>query len=198
MNFIFDIGNVLLDFKPKLYLKKIFNDQSTEEKMLELIFKSDEWAKLDEGLITRKEAIDVFGEREPDYISEIHMTFERLPEMLTPISDTIALLPTIKNAGHKLYYLSNYPKDGVEYIQTSYEFFSLFDGGVFSCDVNVCKPSPMIYHHLLDKYALVPEECVFFDDMEENVVAARDEGINGILFTDAKCVKQYFDTLKNK
>jgi len=197
MNFIFDIGNVLLDFKPQIFLKGLFNEQSVENKMLELIFKSYEWAQLDEGTITHQEALEIFCTREPDYVSEIQFTMGRLTEMLTPISETIALLPDIKEAGHKLYFLSNFHKYLMEHVLNKHEFFNLFDGGVFSCNVHICKPSPLIYHHLLDKYSLVPEECVFFDDMEENVAVARDEGINGILFTDPECVKHYFSKLEN-
>ena len=195
MNFIFDIGNVLLDFKPKLYLKNVFNTQSVEDKMRDVVFESNEWVQLDEGLITHQEALEIFRTREPDYASEIQLSMERLTEMLTPISETIALLPKIKASGHKLYYLSNFHKELMKYVLDEYDFFNLFDGGVFSCDVNVCKPSPLIYHLLLDKYSLIPEECVFFDDMEENAIAAQKEGISGIVFTDAECVRRYFDNV---
>jgi len=160
-----------------------------------VVFESNEWVQLDEGLITHQEALEIFRTREPDYASEIQLTMERLTEMLTPISETIALLPKIKASGHKLYYLSNFHTDLKKYIFDEYDFFNLFDGGIFSCDVNACKPSPLIYHRLLDKYSLIPEECVFFDDMEENAVAAQKEGLNGIVFTDAECVRRYFDNM---
>ena len=35
------------------------------------------------------------------------------------------------------------------------------------------------------RYNLRPEETVFFDDHIENIIAAREMGIHGILFKDA-------------
>ena len=191
MNFIFDIGNVLLDFKPEVFLNSIFGDRSMAGKMLETIYKSPEWVKLDEGIITPCEARDIFFMREPGLQPQIQYTMDRLKDMLTPIDDTIELLPAIKNSGHSLYYLSNYHKDLSEYVRKKYGFFGLFDGGVFSCDIHIVKPSPMIYSYLLDRYRLSAKDCLFFDDVEENVAAAQEVGIQGILFTGAQCVMPY-------
>lgn len=188
MNFIFDIGNVLIDFKPELFLKDLLHNTSNENKINEIIFKSNEWVKLDEGIITPKEACLNFCLREPSYESLIVKTMNHLPDMLTPIPETIALLPKIKAAGHKIYFLSNYHKELGIYVKEKYSFFSLFSGGVFSCDVHMLKPSPEIYKYFLDKYKLDPCDCLFFDDTEKNINAAEKMGIKSILFTDAQNV----------
>ncbi len=44
------------------------------------------------------------------------------------------------------------------------------------------KPNADIYEYLLKEYNLKESECVFIDDREENVDAAEDLGINGIVF----------------
>lgn len=191
MNFIFDIGNVLIDFKPIPFLQKLFSEPTLEAKMYETIFKSAEWIDMDRGIVTHKDASDIFCLREPDYRAEITLTMQRLNEMLTPISDTIDLLPKLKAHGHNLYYLSNYHNELRNYVMEKYPFFSLFDGGVFSCDVQIIKPEIEIYRRLLCMYKLSPKDCVFFDDIAENVEVAMSEGINGILFTDAECVKSF-------
>ena len=191
MNFIFDIGNVLIDFKPEQFLYTLFNDPPVEKKINEIIYKSPEWVRLDEGTITPQEACLNFCAKEPEYKELIAEVMDKLPEMLTLIQKTIALLPEIKKQGHKLYYLSNYHKELSRYIQNKYSFFKLFDGGVFSCDVHMVKPDPAIYRYLLDKYKLKPEDCVFIDDTKENVLAAEKEGIKGVLFTDAAVLEEY-------
>ena len=197
MNFVFDIGNVLLDFKPMLYLGNLFSEQSLADKMHETIFKSPEWEMLDQGVMTHEEACAIFCKREPDFQPEIHKTMHNMKSMLTPISETIALLPETKKAGHSLYYLSNFHAQFRDYVVEAYLFFDLFDGGVFSCDVHVTKPSAKIYHHLLEKYQLSPKDCLFFDDIEENIVAAHKEGLRGILFTGAECsIKPFLNRTK--
>ena len=198
MNFIFDIGNVLIDFKPKQFLHRVLNNPPDEQKINEIIFKSEEWVKLDEGFITPREACDNFCKREPEYKELIIKVMDKIPEMLTPIKETIELLPNIKNRGHKLYYLSNYHKGLSRYIRDKYSFFDLFDGGVFSCDIHMTKPSPEIYRYFLNKYNLVPQDCVFFDDMAENAQAAQKEGINGVLFTGVEVLNGFIKELDKK
>ena len=56
------------------------------------------------------------------------------------------------------------------------------DGGIFSYEEKVIKPEATIYRLLLERYNLNAEECVFFDDVEKNVLAARETGIHGIVF----------------
>ena len=201
MNFIFDIGNVLVDYRPEIYVNALFSDKSFAEKINNIIFKSPEWLDMDRGLLTHKEAIEIFCEREPVYEAEIRHTMRRYCDMFSPtqvfcktfiaIQDTIDLLPRIKEIGHGLYYLSNMHYETRDFLLDNYSFFNMFDGGVFSCDVNVIKPSPEIYRHFLNKYQLKPDECIFFDDMEENVSAAEKEGIKSVLFTTADCVLEY-------
>ena len=188
MNIVLDVGNVLIDFKPLLFLRKLFSDQSLVNKMNNTIFLSPEWVRLDEGRITHKEACSIFCIREPDYRSEILYTMQNLTDMLTPMTSTIELLPGIKESGHNLYYLSNYHEELRDYIIDRYQFFSLFDGGVFSCDVHLVKPSQAIFHLFLSKYSLSGENCLFFDDDEINVIAARNAGFNSVLFSDYKCL----------
>ena len=52
------------------------------------------------------------------------------------------------------------------------------------------KPGTMIYRRLLSKYALQAEECIFIDDRQENVEAAKQLGMAGIVFEDAKQLEQ--------
>ena len=195
MNFIFDIGNVLIDFKPEQFLRRVINDPSAENIINKTIYKSQEWIMLDMGTITPQKACDIFCERQPEYKEQITKVMDRLPDMLTPINETIKLLPKIKEQGHRLYYLSNYHKDLSRFILGRYPFFSLFDGGVFSCDVQMVKPNEDIYRYFLDKYKLRPSECVFFDDTKENADAAGKLGIKGVHFENSESISAYIALL---
>ena len=188
MNFIFDIGNVLVDYKPIEYLENMFSDHSLVEKMNSAIFKSPEWLYMDQGKLSHDEAIDIFCKRMPEYKYSILQVMQSVNDIFTPIPKTIELLPKIKESGHGLYYLSNIHKEIRDFLLENHEYYRLFDGGVFSCDVKSTKPSPKIYRSLIERYWLTPKDCLFFDDMEENVAAAEKEGIKGILFTTADCV----------
>jgi len=191
VNFIFDLGNVLLYYTPDVYLRSLFSDENLVDKLLNTIFKSPEWLDMDRGILTHEEATDIFCTREPGLKSAIHQTMQNFDMTFTPIQETIELLPIIKGLGHNIYYLSNIHKEIRDHLIENYDYFDLFEGGIFSCDINYIKPSPEIYRHLINKYKLIPSDCIFFDDMEENVSAAEKEGIKSVLFTTAECIKPY-------
>lgn len=185
MNFIFDIGDVLVDLESERFLHTILGSSDDVKKVREIVFSSKEWVALDAGTMTIKEATTNMCAREPAYAPYIQKMMESLKKMLSPKAKTVEVLPKIKAAGHKLYYLSNYHEELSRYILAQYPFFALFEGGVFSCDVHLLKPSPEIYLCLLDHYHLDPHDCVFFDDTEKNVIAAEKLGIKGVQFKDA-------------
>ena len=191
MNFVFDIGNVLIDFKPEAFLRSLLGDRDQEARMNELIFKSAQWRQLDEGVITQEEARAVFCERAPADRELIERVMAHLTGLLTPIPETIALLPKIKASGHRLYFLSNYHAKLSRYVRAEFSFFDLFDGGVFSCDVHLVKPSAEIFLFFLAKYRLSAGDCLFFDDMEQNVETAKRAGMKGVLFHGARDVARF-------
>ncbi|MCL2107564.1 MAG: HAD family phosphatase [Oscillospiraceae bacterium] len=191
MHFILDIGNVLIDFKPEKFLRSLLNDPPGEDRMNRLIFQGPEWVKLDEGRITQEEALAIFLAKEPLHQELTKKVMDNLTGLLTPIPETIALLPRVKMAGHGLYFLSNYHDKLRHYILARYPFFSLFDGGVFSCDVHITKPAAGIYTCLLDQYRLKPEDCLFFDDMAPNTAAAERLGMRAVLFSGAGDIERF-------
>jgi len=187
MNYIFDIGNVLVTYEPEKYLEGLFTDKTAIDLILKGVYYSDEWQIADEGKLTRDEMTKIFCERLPQYKDEIISLMKNVNDMFKPLN-TMELLPKIKAAGHKLYYLSNITFDVRDYIVETYDVFKLFEGGIFSCDDRIIKPNPEIYQLLLKRYNLNASECIFFDDLEKNIAAAEKEGIKSVLFTSADCV----------
>lgn len=178
-NIIFDLGNVLLSWKPGEYFERSGYDIDTVNLILNDVFKSPEWLSLDNGDLTTPEAIDQIAERsslKKDYICSL---FDLRTNIIYPLNDNIKLLPELKKKGFKLYFLSNFPLDFFEEVKKKYEFFSFFDGGIISAEVRYSKPDIKIYRILLEKYNLKPDECFYIDDMEINVRAAGSAGIKG-------------------
>ena len=191
MNIIFDIGNVLLSYAPHEFVVDLIGEGHEAEAVFSLIFRGREWAMLDEGTLSNQEAESIFTGKQPELAGEIGLIMGKLNQLPKPMEQTLNLLPKLKNAGNKLYYLSNYPREMSCYIRNKYSFFECFEGGVFSWEVRLLKPNPMIYQFLLEKYSLKAHECIFFDDAQENVAAANEVGINGVLFTGAESAAAY-------
>lgn len=69
----------------------------------------------------------------------------------------------------------------------------LFDVQVLSYQEGMMKPDHRIYQLTCNRLGVQPDECVFTDDNQANVVAAREVGMHGIVFTDNK---SYFEELQ--
>ena len=63
-----------------------------------------------------------------------------------------------------------------------------------SSEVHLIKPDVRIYECLLEKYQLKPEECLFFDDKQENIDGAVRNKMNGHVFTS---YEDAMNTIKN-
>jgi putative hydrolase of the HAD superfamily len=61
----------------------------------------------------------------------------------------------------------------------------LFDETVISGDVGLHKPQPEIYELACDRLGVQPRECVFVDDLRENVDGAEAIGMTTILHRDS-------------
>ena len=64
------------------------------------------------------------------------------------------------------------------------DIFSLFEKAYFSCDFGSRKPEKEFFMFALKDSQLAPDECVFIDDKEKNIEAARALGFNVIHFKD--------------
>lgn len=184
-NIVFDIGNVLLNFKPVEYLRTKMEEENIKS-VKEAVFDSPEWPMLDEGTITEKEAIRVISERNAEIKDLVELAFDNWYDMLTPIENSVKLLKELKAKGYNLYYLSNFQELAYDYIIKEYEFFGLFDGGVASFAEKLMKPDKDIYEKLMERYDLKPEECLFMDDTALNIDGSENVGMKGIVFTTAE------------
>ena len=60
----------------------------------------------------------------------------------------------------------------------------IFDATVISGDVGLHKPQPEIYRLGAERLGLEPADCVFVDDLRENIAGAEAVGMLGILHRD--------------
>ncbi|MGD0341506.1 MAG: HAD family phosphatase [Bacteroidales bacterium] len=198
-NIIFDIGNVLISFRPSIYLEKNNYPESRRKIILSDIFGSSEWLLLDNGEISIGEAINRIAEKSSLKREEIALIFNKRTDIMFPFARNVKLLPGLKKEGFRLYYLSNFPADIFDEVKRSYSFFKYFDGGIISANVNSSKPDPEIFRVFLEKYDLKAEECFFIDDNEKNVIAAESIGMTGFFTSGSINISgDLFKQLKRK
>lgn len=189
-NVVFDFGGVLVDWDPRYFYRNVF---ATEEEMEYFLTNvcNPEWNALTDADMTFAEAIELLVPKFPQYEREIRLYFEGWSEMLrAEIPESLTLKALMRAEGYRLYGLSNWSVETLPLAKEKFTFMNGFDGVVVSGIEGVKKPDERIFRLLLDRYNLRPEETVFFDDKIENIIAARELGIHGILFKNAEQAEQ--------
>jgi putative hydrolase of the HAD superfamily len=100
-----------------------------------------------------------------------------LPETLIPESAIREL-----ESRYRLIIVSNTNRLHFEMLKRTYTIFRYFFGYILSYQVKAMKPDPAFYAAALEMAECTPEECVFIDDLPENVAGAKLAGFDGILF----------------
>lgn len=189
-NIIFDLGNVLISWKPDEYLRLNGYDDLTRAMIMDEIIRSREWLQLDNGDITIDEAAKRIAAKSSLKIPEILSVFDLRMRILNPLVHNTKLLPELKKQGFRLYYLSNFPGDIFDEVQNKYDLFRYFDGGIISARVRLSKPDPEIFRFLMQKYSILPEESIFIDDIAANSDSAETVGITGVHLHDPALLKE--------
>ncbi len=96
--------------------------------------------------------------------------------------EVLNLLSRLHAAGVFLGFLSNLPHDHLYHFVRHFEWLDYFSVRVYSCETGYAKPQPEIYSICLDRLAVPAENCLFIDDTERNVAAARKMNIKAIRF----------------
>ena len=103
---------------------------------------------------------------------------------------TVQLMRDIKGSGLSLGILSNMPHDFLVWARQNIPIFGEADTAVFSCDCNLLKPETAIYEKLKDSLGCEYAQIVFFDDTQDNIVKARELGIQGFVWEGAEAARE--------
>jgi putative hydrolase of the HAD superfamily len=190
---IFDIGGVLVDFCWDDFLRNKGYSEEMVQRMGNASVRSEAWNEFDRGVLNSKEIIDGFVKNDPEIEEELRSAFSDLTGLLRKRERTIPWIKEFKSKGYKVLVLSNFSKQALEPNMFMQEFLDETDGGILSYRDKIIKPDRAIYELITKRYDLIPSECVFIDDTEKNIIAAREFGMNGIVF---KTYEQVEDELQ--
>jgi putative hydrolase of the HAD superfamily len=81
------------------------------------------------------------------------------------------------------------------HLRQRHSFWDVFNGIVISGEVQMMKPEPELFLHLLATFGLRAEESVFIDDLPANIESARQVGLHAICFKDAAQCRRELDQI---
>lgn len=180
---IFDIGMVLADYNWPKYLETFSYDEKTYQAVANAVFLSPTWIECDRGVLSDRELLSAFISNAPDYEKEIREVYATVGGCIKQYDYAIPWIQDLKSKGLQIYALSNYGERMFAQTGKELNFLELMDGALISYQDHLIKPDPRIYQTILDRYHLIPEETVFFDDNADNVRAAANLGIIAFPFS---------------
>jgi putative hydrolase of the HAD superfamily len=182
---VFDLGNVILKFDLmkfiKAYVQRIPDHKITD--FNELIPTYSEFAySYEKGNISSFDFYDILAKR-TQYLGTYNEFVFQWNNIFEPVPETIELIAVLASK-YKLAILSNTNELHFDYLKDRYpEVFALFNDFFLSYKMHLRKPEDEIYRQVIRRYNVLPSEIFFIDDMEENIKAAKKNGINAWLFT---------------
>jgi len=110
--------------------------------------------------------------------TEIEQAVRLIPEKYEKFEKLWKLLPVLKRK-YKLAVINNGNSIALKYWKEKFDF-SIFDFYINSAIKGVKKPDPKIYLLACEKLNVKPEECLFMDDLLENIESAKKLGMETI------------------
>lgn len=196
-NIIFDCGNVLISYDEH-YISSFFADDENDVDLLARVAMSRKyWDAFDADTLTAKDYKDEVKKELPERLFEAACGIcDKWTSHCPPMDGMRSLVRDISAKGTPLYLLSNFNQRLRTEIDIIFPELALFNGLVISGEIGIVKPNAEIYEYILNKYRLVPEECVFIDDNKNNIAACEEAGIVGYLFDgDAAKLREYLESL---
>lgn len=192
MKIVFDFASVLFRWRPLQLMQEVLparaRDASQADALAHAIFQGygGEWAQFDRGVLDAEELVARIAARTGLAPAEVRAVVDAVPHELQPVPAMVELVQRLRQAGRRLYFLSNMPEVYARHLERSHRFLDAFEAGVISARVGYVKPEPQMFALAQERFDARPAELLFFDDILDNVHAARAAGWQALQFTDAK------------
>ena len=208
-NVVLDIGGVLVDYHTTDYYTARGYSDAIAEELAGVTMGSYLWEHNDIALMPYDWILKKMKENAPEYAREIDLALKDQKGVVTRREESRDWIEVLRNHGYRVMVLSNFSRTALRDCPEALDFlgenlggtgkvgdYGVVTEGILSCEVHTIKPYPAIYAHLLTRYGLIPEETVFVDDTQKNLVSAEKYGIHTILFRSRQQVLDEIEKLQ--
>lgn len=183
---IFDVGNVLYDWNPRFLYERLIGDDRALDAFLDTVATKEWHFQHDAGRPFAETSAELAAAH-PEFADMIALWGPRFEEQIPhPLPRMPELVAELDESGVPLFAITNFSGEfWPPFRNRESALFDRFRDVVVSGDEKLVKPDPAIYALALSRFGLAGADAVFVDDREDNVAAAFDAGIHGLLFTGA-------------
>ena len=183
-NILFDIGSVLVVGDPEATAREfaLYSSMPKELFGTEHVFLPEIQPAFERGEVSARQYYEAFLEVSRCRVSFRHFAiiwakhFVEIPPMIR-LGQRLA-------RSLRIYFLSNTNPLHIPALYKLFPTLLFHHGEVLSYELGALKPERAFYDRALEKLGLGARECLFVDDLVDNVAAARDFGLRSIHHLD--------------
>jgi putative hydrolase of the HAD superfamily len=179
---VFDFGGVLWDMRWDMARELDQSHGLPRSSVFETLYRTPAWEAVERGRGDRQAWLEgahrLLEERAGRPLPPLHEAWRASQRAIEPNLDLVRNL----RGSHKLAILSNADISLRERLEGDLGIHHLFDDIVCSAEVGMAKPEPAIFVLAAARLGLETRECVFVDDLDTNVEAARQVGMQAVLY----------------
>lgn len=180
---LWDLGNVLLDWSPAYFYRKIFSTEAEVQAFLSDVCTMVWHNEHDRGVSMSENRRHLIAAH-PQFEDAIRAWETGFEHMLNgPIPGTPEVMSRLHDRDIPQYALTNLPAEWVEPVHALFPSMAHMRDVIVSAHEGVVKPDRRIYEITDQRLPHDPSEVIFFDDRAENVAAARSYGFDAEVFT---------------
>ncbi len=191
---VFDWGGVLHEYRIEAWLEGIAQDSGVELEELEKV-EVEQRKRADYGELEAVEYMEKVLQK-MDIDADAEELLENLYENHVSFNEGVwEIAQGLKDQGYKLILLSNNNEGCRKYMDKPEGFEDLFDKVVLSYEKGVKKPDFRFYQMALEGLDVSSDECVYIDDREAYLEAARQLGFKTLKFESAEQLRDDLNAL---
>jgi putative hydrolase of the HAD superfamily len=191
---LFDVGGVIIHLTLRNPSGYTVGTRFFDQKVLEGFFYTKEYTNYMLGTISHEQFIGKYLERHHLDLSVAEFD-EVFKHDITPMEDMVTLIQKLEPK-YKIGLATNEGKMITKYKIECSGVLPYLSKVIPSYLLREIKPSASFYKKMLTIIDAKPDECVFIDDMPENVNMAQSLGLMGILFKNATQLEKKLNELQ--
>lgn len=186
---VFDLGRVVLHWEPEIPYRRLIPDGEKRARFLSEVCNAA-WLRATDLGTSWEDAEEDLVAKFPDY-EELIRAFRPNWHGMTPhtIDGTPEIIEVLVADGRDVTALTNFAQDTFTEAARRFPVLNRFRGVTVSANVGLVKPDAAIFEHHAHDFGLKPDATLFFDDMADNITAARRAGWHAERFTDARSMR---------
>jgi len=191
---LFDLGNVLISIHPEKALARVGElCGKAPDEVFQHIFHSGLWSSFEDGSCSESELVENFSSFAGKPLALVELK-NAACAMFSPRPEMERLLGAVLAARSKVALVSNTNHWHWEHVSAQYAYVNTISHLSLSYEVGSNKPDKGIYLHAAKALGVEPSQCLFIDDLPENIAGARNLGMQAVLFESAEKLEHSLTT----